>query len=109
MATVTINLSLLPISVTGSQRLIASSTSTAIGLPTDAGSTPPATRVLITNLGASQEDAYVVLGVAGVTAAVGEGVAVPPGTTQELAIGANTELATITAASTATLQIATGF
>jgi hypothetical protein len=77
---------------TGHVTVTASGTSQNVALPTNSGSTPAATTVLVTNTG-TVSGVWVVLGDSSVTASTSTGIPIPVGQSLELSIGTNTYIA----------------
>lgn len=90
------------ITPTGAVGLEATTTSSNVVIPT----TGTPTQVVVTNFGPSS--AFVVLGAAGVAAAVATGFAILPNDKVVLHLGTNTNLAAITTHDTAALHINAG-
>ena len=84
---------------TANVALAAGTASANVAIPT----TGSPTEVIVTNFGPAP--AFVALGGAGVAASVAGGTPVLPQSSIALALGANTELAAITASGTAALRI----
>lgn len=108
MSTVIVNAGSDPIAPQAGEALLVSPSATSIALPTNSGSTPPATRAVITSLSNSGHDCFIMLGDSSVSVAPGMGLAVRPNSSVEVAIEDNTYLAAVTATGSAILQITTG-
>jgi hypothetical protein len=102
-----LNVSVAAFTPTGETALSATATSSSVALATNSGSSPAATKIVVTNI--STTVAYVVLGDSTVTSSTTAGFPVLGGASVVLSIGSSTYVAAVTPFAGSSLVISTGY